>query len=64
MLQWFQKASTTTVTNISIDTTKDIQEFEVSSLLANMSGCHLLAVTKKQHVTFILIINHVVTYCM
>uniref|UniRef100_J3LPN1 VWFA domain-containing protein n=1 Tax=Oryza brachyantha TaxID=4533 RepID=J3LPN1_ORYBR len=31
MLQWFQKASNTTVTNISIDATKYIQEFEVDS---------------------------------
>ncbi|KAF0922327.1 hypothetical protein E2562_031819 [Oryza meyeriana var. granulata] len=31
MLQWFQKASSTIVTNISIDATKYIQEFEVDS---------------------------------
>ncbi|KQK21328.1 hypothetical protein BRADI_1g60207v3 [Brachypodium distachyon] len=29
MLQWFRKASSTIVTDISIDATKDIQEFEV-----------------------------------
>ncbi|KAL5217941.1 hypothetical protein ABZP36_018625 [Zizania latifolia] len=31
MLQWFQKASSTIVTNISIDATNNIQEFEVDS---------------------------------
>ncbi|GJN31738.1 hypothetical protein PR202_gb20174 [Eleusine coracana subsp. coracana] len=31
MLQWFQKASRTILTNISLDVMKHIQEFEVSS---------------------------------
>jgi hypothetical protein len=29
MLQWFQKASSTIVTNISLDEMKHLQEFEV-----------------------------------
>lgn len=33
MVQWFQKASSTIVINISIDATKYIREFEVSSSL-------------------------------
>ena len=47
MLQWFQKASTTVMTNVSIDATKDIQEFEVSYLLSNLSGCHLSSCHEK-----------------
>ncbi|KAM0861071.1 hypothetical protein ACQ4PT_046143 [Festuca glaucescens] len=46
MLQWFQKASTTIVANISIDATKDIQEFEVDcEYIPDMSAKYPLFVS-------------------
>ncbi|TVU46604.1 hypothetical protein EJB05_06149, partial [Eragrostis curvula] len=50
MLQWFQKASSTIVTNISIDGMKCIQEFEVDSeYVPDISAKYPLCVSGRYH---------------
>ncbi|KAL6648010.1 hypothetical protein ACP70R_012234 [Stipagrostis hirtigluma subsp. patula] len=50
MHQWFQKASSTIVTNISIDATKHLQEFEVDSeYIPDMSAKFPLCVSGRYH---------------
>ncbi|XP_062211501.1 uncharacterized protein LOC133912666 [Phragmites australis] len=50
MLQWFQKASSTIVTNISIDAVKHIQEFEVDSeYIPDISAKYPMCVSGRYH---------------
>jgi hypothetical protein len=57
MLQWFQKASSTIVSNVSIDAIKHIQDFEVSIFLVYFH-CSVAACARATHViTFSIVLN-------